>query len=125
MIEFYRLNGEYVKSEELTLKNVAHVNGMKIKCYLESGETIIGYCKSGEILTSENIEFRCSFDPEDGFGDTKVVHWTEVEKIEALLYSGPRWGGKIDFSFPISSDRKKCAIEETCKGIVIPDFLKK
>ena len=101
MIDFYKYSGEFAKSEELTLENIMHTNGMKVRCFLNNGDIIVGYCRAGVDANSTTIEISCSFDRKKGFGDIIGVNWKMVERMEAIFHSGPRWGGKIDFSFDI------------------------
>lgn len=120
MIEFYNLKGEFVKEEELTRKHIDHVNGMKIRCTVKDGVTVIGFCRVAQILTGEFLEISRSFDSHSGFGDVQKIHWTEIEKIEAILYSNPRWGTRVDFTFDVDKTR----IAKPMEKADIPEFLK-
>ncbi len=105
MIEYYNLKGEFIKGEKLTRTNLDTVNGMKIRCTLKNGEIIIGFGTTSQNLSGENIEINCSFDYQYGFRDVRKVHWTEIDKIEAMLYSNPRWGRQVDFSFNVNKSK--------------------
>lgn len=121
MIEFYTLKGEFVKEEELTRTIIEKVHGMKIRCTLKNGKVLIGYCSSAELLTGKNIEICCEFDIVTGFSDKKIIPCEEICKIEAMQYSNPRWGTKVDFSFDVDRNNIK---ESEASKVVIPDFLK-
>lgn len=103
MIDYYKLDGQFVKTEELTQNNIMGTNGMKVRCFLRNGDIIVGYCKAGVDANSSTIEVSCSFNPKIGFGDIVGVNWKQIERMEAILWSGPRWGGRIDFLFDVDS----------------------
>lgn len=94
-IIFY-LNGNIKDKLDLTFDNAFKANGMKVKVHLSNGVKVIGYSvfeygqdenyMSVGIGKKENKEFKLTSIP-----------FKEVVKIEAILYSNPRWGVKEDF----------------------------
>lgn len=93
-IIFY-LNGNIKDKSDLTFDNAFKTNGMKVKVKLKNGNEIIGYSVFEYdqndtyiyvgIGRKENKEF-----------ELVSIPFKEVVKIEALLYSNPRWGVKED-----------------------------
>lgn len=94
-IIFY-LNGNIRDKLDLTFDNAFKTNGMKVKVQLKNGNEIIGYSVFEYdqndtyiyvgIGRKENKEF-----------ELVSIPFKEVVKIEAILYSNPRWGVKEDF----------------------------
>lgn len=94
-IIFY-LNGIIKEKLNLTFDNAFKTNGMKVKVQLKNGNEIIGYSVFEYdqndtyiyvgIGRKENKEF-----------ELVSIAFKNIIKIEALLYSNPRWGVKEDF----------------------------
>lgn len=136
-IVFYDLKGNAKREEALTKENLTHINGMMTKCYMIDGKEQVGYADSegtfdkekydrsihddiylwtwdnldentGKLIGSENEKFNQTF--------TKIKI-NEIERIEAVLYSNPRWGGRLTNKFEFI---KK---ENNLEKLEIPPFL--
>lgn len=118
-IIFYKLNGTVKKETALTEENLALCDGMKLKCCLKNGNEVVGF--ADVYRAYDGSEFDCkvhdyiylwTFDNLDeeqhkltGTGDQKYdqtfnkVSIDDIIKIEAILYSNPRWGTKLTNKF--------------------------
>ena len=117
-ITFYKLNGEISSEELLNENSLEHINGMMVKCYMKNGLEAIGFADSYRIhdkdfgnlvhdyiylYTWDNLDE----DKHELIGDDdlkynqtfKKVNIEDIVRIEAILHSNPRWGGKITNSF--------------------------
>ena len=118
-ITFYKLNGQ-VKSEEiLTKENLEHINGMMTKCTMANGTEEHGYADPTGIYDKEKYNGKIHdyiylwiwdhLDENTGnlignddekYNQTfKPVKIDEIEKIDAIIYSNPRWGGRLTNKF--------------------------
>ena len=136
-IVFYKLNGQ-VKSEEiLTKENLEHIHGMMTKCTMVNGIEEVGFADPTGVYNEKIYDGRIhdyiylwtwdSLNEETGdlIGDGdekynqtyKPVKIDDIEKVEAITYSNPRWGGKLTnkFEFYIN-DNNESELE-------IPKFL--
>lgn len=118
-INYYKYNGNLEKSEELNEDNLKHTNGMLLKCLLNDNTEVIGYADTyrthekesydGEVhdyinlWTWDNIDEEKHIligNEETKFDQTfKKVEISKLKDIEAIVYSNPRWGGKITNKF--------------------------
>lgn len=118
-IIFYKLNGEISKIEELTNENLCHINGMMARCTLKDGSEIVGFSDSftqrdinlyGHKLhdniflwTWDNLDeenHKLIGDENNKYNQTfKKVITDEIIKVESILYSNPRWGGRLTNKF--------------------------
>ena len=94
-IIFY-LNGNIKEKQVLTFENAFKTNGMKIKVHLINGNNIIGY----SVFEYEQDETYITV----GIGKKEnkeleliSIPFKDIIRIEAMLYSNPRWGVKEDF----------------------------
>lgn len=137
-IIFYKKDGQ-VKSEEiLTKENLKHIHGMMTKCTMENGKEEVGFADSTGVYDIENYDgkikdyiYLWTWDNLDeatgkliGNDDEKYNHTLnpvkidEIENIEAILYSNPRWGGKLTNKFEFFNNTNE-------KELEIPEFLTK
>lgn len=136
-ITFYKLNGQ-VKSEEIfTKENLEHINGMMTKCTMANGTEEVGFAdptgacnkesydgkihdyiylwtwdyldeNTGNLIGNDNEKYNQTF---------KAVKIDEIEKIDTIIYSNPRWGGRLTNKFEFyRNDYNK-------KELKIPKFL--
>ena len=118
-IIFYKLNGEISKIEELTNENLCHINGMMTRCTLKDGSEIVGFADSFSprdinlyghklhdnifLWTWDNLDeenHKLIGDENNKYNQTfKKVIIDEIIKVESILYSNPRWGGRLTNKF--------------------------
>lgn len=104
-ITYYKINKELVCEKELNAATVHDVHGMKVRCIMTDGSTRIGYANThysmekGDIvfepLNYITLEIITGLDnlPKDfGVAYQKVIV-ADIEHIDAIMYSGLRWGG--------------------------------
>lgn len=117
---FYKRNGEFYKEKELTLESIEQCHGQLIKCKLINGEERVGYadvfrCSKNEeewdgeghdfiyLWTWKNLNEATNTlvgnENEKNDIELKKVNIDEILKIESILHSGPRWGGKLTNKF--------------------------
>ena len=120
-IVFYKKNGEIYDIKELTNDNLERINGMMTRCTLGDESEIVGFADPFRICdrnsydgkVNDNI-FLWTWDNLDeenhkliGDGNNKYnqtfkkVIIDEIIKVESILYSNPRWGGKLTNKFSI------------------------
>ncbi len=118
-ITFYKANGE-VKSEEiLTKENLMHISGMMTKCYLKNGKEEVGFADFESVHNKEDYDGKIqdyiylwtwdNLDEENGklvgkdnekYNQTfRKIAIDEIERVEAIIYSNARWGGKLTNKF--------------------------
>lgn len=121
-IVFYRLNGDIEIVKELNTDNLENINGMMTRCTLKDGRVIIGYADPFRTYERETFDnevhdyiYLWTFDNLDEkthklIGDdenrykqtyNKVII-DELMKVESIIYSNPRWGGKLTNKFTIN-----------------------
>lgn len=117
-IVFYELNGKVKNEELLNEENIKHTNGMMIKCHMKDGKEETGfsdsYCFGDNNCNNSNKEYinLATFDNLDedkheliGDDDSKYnqtfkrVNIKDIIRIEAILHSNPRWGGRLTNRF--------------------------
>ena len=118
-IIFYKLNGEISDIEELTNENLSHINGMMTRCTLEDGSRVIGYADPFRtcdrnlydnkihdyifLWTWDNLDeenHKLIGNEENRYNQTfKKVNIPNIIKVESILYSNPRFGGKLTNEF--------------------------
>ena len=118
-IIFYNLHGEIKNREQLNHHSIAKCNGMKIKCWLKDESQKVGFADVFRI--HDNNEYNemikdyinlCTYDHLDeernqlvGDDDSKYnqtyikIAIDDIEKIEAILHSNPRWGTRLTNKF--------------------------
>ena len=121
-IIFYKLNGTVKNVVALTAGNLSYCNGMKLKCYLKNGDEVIGFVDVYRTHNENEFDnkihdyiYLWTFDNLDeeqhklvGSDDKKYnqtfnkVNIDDIIKIEAILYSNPRWGVSLTNKFQFS-----------------------
>lgn len=110
-IIFYKPDGTVKEKAALTEENLALCHGMKLKCRLKNGDEAIGFADvyrtyrqsefDGKIhgciglwtldsLDEVRHRLMGTDDPGDSQG-CREVNIEDIIKIEAMLYSNPRW----------------------------------
>ena len=116
-IIFYRPNGRIEEAVPLNVDNLRHINGMMTKCILKNGTIATGFADPFRTHEQKpfdnkvhNYIYLWIWDNLDEtthrlFGDDKysqtfqMVHIIDIVTIESILYSNPRWGGKLTNEF--------------------------
>lgn len=117
-ITFYKLNGEINSEDLLNEESLRQINGMMVKCYMKSGLEEIGFADSYRthdndfdnlvhdyiyLCTWDNLDeekHELIGDDESKYNQTfKKVNIKDIVRIEAILHSNPRWGGRLTNSF--------------------------
>lgn len=130
-IRFYARDGRIHSERELTPENLYGALGMMARCYLRDDSYHDGFvCFSpGLDIESQEKDYGSTFflwtwanlDEETnqlvGNGQTKYnknyepIDFLEVERVDAILYSNPRWGGLLYNHFFIDT-RPYLALDE-------------
>jgi len=123
-IIYYKQNGDIDHEELLNEESLAHTNGMMLKCYMKNGIKEIGFSdpyrthdndfddlvhdyinlwtwdnldeNKHELIGNDDSRYNQSF---------KKVMIDNIVCIEAILYSNPRWGGRLTNSFDYFTSR--------------------
>ncbi len=120
-ITYYNKNGKIENIEDLTEENLGHINGMLTKFTLKNGNNMIGYAdpfksykeeeyddkvhdylylwtwdnideETHQLIGNDAIKYNQTF---------KRVDINNIEKVDTILYSNPRWGGKLTNKFEL------------------------
>lgn len=140
MIKYYDKYGKLNHEEELIDNNLKGINGMMCKCYLKSGKEIVGYgdpFRFNESITNSEIydyiylwkwknldEVTHTLIGDDSSKYDHIyekVNIEDIDSIDAIMYSNPRWGGPLTnvFKFSRKEDNKDNV------DVELPDFLLK
>lgn len=118
-IKFYKNNGILDHEEVLNENSLANTNGMLIKCYMNDGYIKVGYSDPYKtnnmnefddeiqdytyIWTWDNIDEEkhklIGNDTEKYNKTYKKIIIKDINDIDAILYSNPRWGGRLTNKF--------------------------
>ncbi len=118
-ITFYKLDGTVKKEVALTEENLALCNGMKLKCCLKNGSEVVGFADVYRTYNKSEFDnkihdyiYLWTFDnlveeqhklvgtDENKYNQTfNKVNIDDIIKIEAILYSNPRWGTRLTNKF--------------------------
>ena len=118
-IIFYKLDGTVKKEVALTEENLVLCNGMKLKCYLKNRNEVVGFADVYRTYNKSEFDNKVHdyiylwiFDYLDeeqhklvGTDDNKFnqtfskLNIGDIVKIEAILYSNPRWGTRLTNKF--------------------------
>lgn len=118
-IKFYKRNEILDHEEVLDENSLANTNGMLIKCYMNNGTTEVGYSDSyrthyedeydGKVhdyiylWTWDNIDedkHKLIGNDIEKYSKTyKKIIIKDINDIDAILYSNPRWGGRLTNKF--------------------------
>lgn len=136
-IIFYKLNGQVKSEEVLTKENLEHINGMMTKCTMTNGAEEVGFADPTGVYDKENYDgkikeyiYLWTWDnlnentgnlignDDEKYNQTfKAIKIDDIEKIEAITCSNPRWGGKLTNKFEFYSN------DANEKELEIPKFL--
>lgn len=125
--------------EILNNNNIGKTNGMMIRCKLKNGQSFDGYSdpyrfydnsydgkvKNYIFLTkykyydSKNKNFKDDVSNKYEQSGTKI-NIKDIDSIDAILYSNPRWGGRILNKFEFYHTDKSMKLVD----VTIPSFLK-
>ena len=126
-ITYYSLNGAFSAKEKLTDDSVSSVGGMMVRCTMNNGDIYEGFATpyrkyNGGEIEEENYDILYlwkwdNFDEETrrlvGDDDTKYaatytpVLIDEIKNIDAILFSHPRWGGRLYNHFFIDIEQNE------------------
>ena len=118
-IYYYRGDGSLYNEDELSRKTLRNINGMLVRCFMQNGSIQIGYAEpyrasleSGRDFESEPMMYLWTWDNIDEtshaligdditkFSQTHTpVKIDRIARIDAILYSNPRWGGRLTNRF--------------------------
>jgi len=115
MLVYYLSGGEIRGTEELTPETIKGIHGMKVRLTFLDNSTFVGYCDIlfDKVEQGDCIRIWTAFTPQDGFFNSIDFNPRDIKHIEALLYSGCRWGGGINFRFPIPTENAPFSRTET------------
>ena len=120
-IYYYQNDGTIKGEEPLNENNLGNINGMMVKCHMKNGSIQIGFadpyrtCNRAEYTGEiKDIIYLWTWDNIDetmhqlvGNGDDKYsqtyipVKIEYITRIDAILYSNPRWGVRLTNKFYI------------------------
>lgn len=104
-IVYYKANKEYVAQTELNVSTIHDVHGMKVRCIMADGSIHVGYAntyysfENGKTVCGDfnyiALEILTNLEklPHDFDIEYEKVLISDIEHIDAILYSGLRWGG--------------------------------
>ena len=129
---FYKLNGTMQNEVDFNEENLKGTFGMKVRCVFKDGTEKVGYSccndnyyKNGMIDCISNFELWTlrdfNIDKPNMIYEQEFtpVDLTNIERIDAILHSNPRWGTPPSNTF----DFKKGSKEKI--ELEIPEFLQK
>ena len=123
-IIFYKLDGQIKSEEKMYKENLGHINGMMTKCTMINGIEEVGFADPTGIYNKEKYDGKVQDyiylwtwdnldestgkligDDDEKYNQTfKSVKIDDIEKIEAITNSNPRWGGKLTNKFRFRSN---------------------
>ena len=120
-IVYYKKNGELDSEEELNEDNLANTNGLMIKCHLKDGSEKVGYSDPYRLhddntfmevedyiylFTWTNLDeetHKLNGDDDSMYDKTFTrVNIDDIISVEAILFSSPRWDGRLTNLFSFS-----------------------
>lgn len=139
-IFFYKYDGTLDHDTVLSEDTIVNTNGMLIKCKMKDNTEKVGYSDPYRfhddnttmdikdyiyLITWKNLDE----DKHELIGDDNTkydqlfekVNIKDIDSIEAILYSNPRWGGRLTNKFEFHPRNKSVELSD----VTIPDFLKK
>jgi len=140
-IKYYKRNGKLENITDLTKENLRNINGMMTKCSLKNGSIVIGYADPLRthddnyddavhdyinLCTWDNLDentHKLVGNVENKYNQTFIkVNIDDIKLVEVILYSNPRWGGKLTNKFEF--DKYENDSNEENDEVFIPPFLK-
>ena len=123
-IIFYKLDGQIKSEEKMHKENLGNINGMMTKCTMINGIEEVGFADPTGIYNKEKYDGKVHDyiylwtwdnldestgkligDDDEKYNQTfKSVKIDDIEKIEAITNSNPRWGGKLTNKFRFRSN---------------------
>lgn len=118
-IKTYQRNGKLESTKDLTNDNLETIVGMLSKVILKNGSVSVGYMdpfrtegKEEEydgsihdyiyLWTFKNLDEETQkYDINDGINIEKI-NISDIEDVYSILYSHPRWGGRLTNKFWIN-----------------------
>ena len=115
-IKTYQSDGKLKSTYKLTNKNLEKIAGMLSKIVLKNGDFVVGYTDPFRaegtkeeydgtvhdyiyLWTFKNLnEENSKYDIGDGINIEKVII-SDIEDVHSILYSHPRWGGRLTNKF--------------------------
>ena len=115
-IKTYQSDGKLKSIYQLTNENLEKIAGMLSKIVLKNGDFVVGYIDplrtegtkeeyDGTVhdyiylWTFKNLnEENSKYDINDGINIEKVII-SDIEDVHSILYSHPRWGGRLTNKF--------------------------
>jgi len=135
-IIIYKINADINKIKDLSIENLNYIAGMMTRIYLKNGDIIEGFGNpeendknyfylwtwdnlnedTGLLIGSENEKYRQTL---------KKVLFNDIDCVECIMYSNPRWGCKLTnkFNFYIK-DNCEITTKSIAAKLEIPEFLK-
>lgn len=122
-IIFYKLNGKFDKKIKMTELNMGRIHGMLTRCTLKDESVHVGYADAygccnrahynGKVHDCIFLETFAHLNEETGELEgteeerydmiRESIELKDICKVEAILYSSPRWGGKLTNRFFIDT----------------------
>ena len=122
-IYYYRGDGTLYDDDVLNLETLRNINGMMVRCYMQNGSVLIGYAEPFRAGLQSGLEYgrdqtiylwtwdNIDEDSHTLIGDDTVKYnqthvparIDQILRIEAILYSNPRWGGTLTNRFFIEN----------------------
>ena len=119
MIYYYRCDGTLYSEDALNHNTLRNINGMMVRCFMQNGSVQVGYAEpyraslqSGGRFENEPMMYLWTWDNIDEdthtlVGDDSVrfnqtrtpIRIDRITRIDAILYSNPRWGGRLTNKF--------------------------
>ena len=125
-IKIYKRNGDLQSTYELTNEELERVTGKLSKVVLTNDDSVEGYADpfrvegkdeyDGKIhdyiylWTFKNLdEEKQIYDVKDGI-ELKKVYISDIKELSAILYSHPRWGGRLTNKFSFSKKKTEAQL---------------
>ena len=115
IITYYNYNGEVKNIAVIDDKTIKGCHGMKVKCFLKDGNEKIGYANTSFSFETNAIDLNNIRDyivlekavflgdrPYDIAFEREKIMIDNIFSIDAILYSGPRWGNAITNEFNLN-----------------------
>ena len=119
LICYYKADGSCISQEPLGAETLGNINGMMVRCYMADGSEQEGFAdpyrvhnkseydgKVGEIIclwTWDNLDettHQLVGEGMEKYDQTYVpVKIENIMRIDAILYSNPRWGARLTNRF--------------------------
>ena len=125
-IYYYQNDGSLDGEEPLNNEHLGNINGMMVKCHMKNGAAQVGFADpykthnqseyTGEVKdiiylwTWDNIDeatHQLIGDGDDKYSQTYIpVKIDYITRIDAIIFSNPRWGGSLTNKFYIDEKQE-------------------